>query len=140
VPRGDLVMRSIGRSSVILIGLTGAAQAISLPVDGIYGAGGGCEIVAVHGIDAVIAAGGTESFPESRTKGGEDVIVTPSYATGSDWVCKPGTVDGEYVALECVSWGATWLPMPVAHFEVSGETLRFTMPDEATLTLDRCPP
>ena len=133
-------MRSIGHFSVVLIGLTVSAQAISLPVDGTYGGGGGCEIAAVHGVEAVVEAGGTESFPESRTKGGESIIVMPSYAAGSDWVCKPGTVDGEYVALECESWGATWLPMPVAHFQLSGETLRFTMPDEATLTLDRCPP
>jgi hypothetical protein len=133
-------MRPIGQVSAILIGLTVTAQAISLPVDGIYGTGGGCEIAAVHGVEAVVEAGGTETFPESGAKGGEDIIVTSSYAAGSDWVCKPGTVDGEYVALECESWGATWVPMPVARFELSEETLRFTMPDEATLILDRCPP
>jgi hypothetical protein len=133
-------MRPIGQITVILIGLTVSAQAISLPVDGTYGGGSGCEIAAVHGVEAVVAAGGTESFPESRTKGGENIIVTPSYAAGSDWVCKPGTVDGEYVALECESWGATWLPMPVAHFALSGETLRLTMPDEPTFSLERCPP
>ena len=133
-------MRSIGQVFVIVFGLTSAAQAISLPVDGTYGAGGGCEIAAVHGVEAVVEAGGTESFPESLTKGGEDIIVTPSYAAGSDWVCKPGTVDGQYVALECESWGATWMPMPVARFALSGRTLRFTMPDEPTFTLDPCPP
>lgn len=133
-------MRSIGQVFVILIGLTVTAEAISLPVDGRYGAGGGCEIAAVHGVDAVVEAGGTESFPESRTKGGEDIIVTPSYAAGSDWVCEPGTVDGEYVALLCESWGATWVPMPIARFELSGEILRFTMPDEPTFALERCPP
>lgn len=133
-------MRSIGQGFVILIGLMATAQAISLPVDGTYGAGGGCEIAAVHGVEAVVEAGGTESFPESRTKGGEDIIVTPSHAAGSDWVCKPGTVDGQYVALECESWGATWMPMPVARFALSGDRLLFTMPDEPTFTLERCPP
>jgi hypothetical protein len=133
-------MRPIGHVfGVILIGLAETAQAISLPVDGTYGAGAGCEIAAVHGVAALVEDGGTEDFEESRTKGGDDIVVTRSYAVGPDYVCRPGTVDGEYVALLCESWGATWVPMPVARFELSGESLRFTMPDEATLTLERCP-
>lgn len=134
-------MRSLGQAfTVIVLCLATKAGASTLPVDATYGAGAGCEILAVHGAAATVAAGGTEDFPESDTKGGEDVIVTPAYAVGSDWVCKPSTVDGEYVALLCESWGATWVPMPVAHFELSGDALLFTMPDEATLTLDRCRP
>jgi hypothetical protein len=133
-------MGTIGKgAAVILVGLVEAAQAITLPVDGTYGAGAGGEIVAVHGVAATVEAGGTEDFEESRTKGGDDIVVTRSYAVGPDYVCEPGTVDGEYVALLCKSWGATWVPMPVAHFALSGESLLFTMPDEATLTLDRCP-
>jgi len=141
-------MTSIGQANgvagglaawVAALGLATAAQAISLPVDGTYGAGAGCEIVAVHGVEGAVAAGGTESLPESSTKGGDAIIITPAYAVGPDWVCRPGTIDGEYAALLCESWGATWVPMPVAHFELSGETLRFTMPDEETVSLERCP-
>ncbi len=121
-----------------LIGSATAADTIRLPVDGTYGAGGGCEILAVHGEAAIVAAGGTETFPESQNKGGDDIVVTASHAIGPDWVCEPGTVDGEYVALICVSWGATWVPMPVAHFHVSDAELHFTMPDEEPVTLARC--
>lgn len=134
-------MRSIGQIFVLfLIGLCGPARAAGLPVDGTYGIGAGCEIVAVHGLTAAIDAGGTEDFEESLTKGGDDIVVTPAYAVGPDYVCRPSTVDGEYVALICESWGATWVPLPVARFQLASEALRFTMPDEPTLTLERCPP
>jgi hypothetical protein len=134
-------MNRIGQFfAAALIGLSANARAASLPVDGTFGAGAGCEIVAVHGTAAVVAAGGTEEFPESDAKGGEAIIVTTTLALGSDWVCAPSTVDGEYVALLCESWGATWVPLPVAHFALSGDTLRFTMPDEEPMMLERCPP
>jgi len=125
---------------IVLIGLVETARALTLPVEGTYGAGAGCEIIAVHGSAPAVEAGGTESFPESRTKGGEAIFVTPSHAVGSDWVCEPSTVDGEFVALLCNSWGATWVPMPVARFELAGETLMLTMPDEDPIKLERCPP
>jgi hypothetical protein len=130
--------RTTRRMCMIPIACGASAQAINLPVDGTFGAGAGCRIVAAHGIANVVAAGGTEDFPESRKTDGEDLIVTPAHAAGPDWVCEPATVDGEYVALQCVSWGATWVPMPVAHFKVSGDTLLLTMPDEATASLHRC--
>lgn len=134
-------MNRFGPLSVaVLIVLSTSARAADLPVDGTFGAGAGCEIFAVHGTAAAAAAGGTEDFPESDGKGGEAIIVTPTHALGSDWVCTPSTVDGEYVALLCESWGATWVPLPVAHFALSGDTLRFTMPDEEPMTLERCPP
>lgn len=133
-------MRTVGGiAGVILIGLAETGGAVTLPVDGTYGAGGGCEILAVHGAAAAVEVGGTENFPERGAKGGEAIFVTPSHAVGSDWVCEPGTVDGEYVALLCESWGATWVPMPVARFEHVGESLLFTMPDEAPIRLKPCP-
>jgi len=125
--------------AVVLTGFAGSGRAQTLPVDSTYGAGAGCEILAVRGSAPAIEAGGTESFPESDAKGGEAVFVTPSHAVGSDWVCEPGTVDGEYVALLCETWGATWVPMPVARFAFAGDTLLLTMPDEDPIELERCP-
>lgn len=140
-PGRPRAMNRIGQYFVAaLIGLSANAQAADLPVDGTFGAGAGCEIVAVHGTAAAVTAGGTEDFAETDAKGGEAIIVTPRHALGSDWVCTPSTVDGEYVALLCESWGATWVPLPVAHFAISGDALRFTIPDEEPMMLERCPP
>lgn len=134
--RLSCVLSPIGLIGVLgLFAFAAVAQAINLPVDGDYGASAGCALLAAHGMAAVIEAGGTETFPES---GDDDIVLTPTRIAGPDWVCEPGTVDGEYAALLCVSMGATWVPMPVAHFDRSGEEIHFTMYDEEPVTLERC--
>jgi hypothetical protein len=114
-------------------------QALTLPVDGIYGVGEGCAIQSRHGMDAIVAAGGTEEFVENDDDS-EAIIATPSHVVGSDWVCEAGTVDGDYAALLCVTEGATWVPMPVAAFKPHESSMYFIMDDEAPVALELCHP
>jgi len=114
-----------------------AAQAISLPVEGVYGAGGGCKLVASHGFEAIVAAGGTESF-SNEPETDDAIVASPAYVAGPDWICEPGTVDGENAALLCVTEGATWVPMPIATFDPANGSIQFIMEDDAPVTLKRC--
>lgn len=113
------------------------AQALTLPVEGPFGAGEGCAIHSHFGMAAIVEAGGTEEFVEDENSG-EALIATPDYVVGPDWVCEPGTVDGDYAALLCVTDGATWVPMPVAGFKHHEESVFFIMDDEAPVALSKC--
>lgn len=131
------IVRLLGFLCLLL--LAQAAQALTLPVDGVYGAGEGCAIQSRHGIDTIVAAGGTEEFVENDDAD-EAILATPNYVVGSDWVCEPGTIDGDYAALLCVTDGATWVPMPIAGFKPHEGTMYFIMDDEAPVALERCDP
>lgn len=113
----------------------GSAYAVSLPVDRVYGSGDGCELFSRHGVSALVRAGGTENF---STGGNGAIVVTPNEVIGPDWTCRPSTVDGANAALDCVTEGATWMPMPIATARPDQEFLLFTFDDEPTLKLKKC--
>ena len=141
------VLRSMRRGAANLcrlaflfsFSLVQPAYALTLPVEEFFGAGEGCAIQSRHGMDAIVAAGGTEDFVENF-ESDEAIIATPRYVVGSDWVCEPGTVDGDYAALLCVTDGATWVPMPIAAFKPHEGSMYFIMDDEAPVALERCDP
>jgi hypothetical protein len=110
----------------------------ALPVDGQFGTETGCEILAEFEIPAIVEAGGTEEIFGSHQGVDNPIVVTEEYLAGPDWVCEPGAVDGQYVALDCVSWGATWIPMPIARFEKKDDGLILTMDDEPPVSLEFC--
>lgn len=114
------------------------ALAGNLPIDGRYGTVDGCGLLSKHDMAEIAAIGGTEEFPSVADIDGDVIVASPHYVVGPDWVCEPGTIDGEYAALICVSFGATWVPMPIARFRAGRGTLRFEMDDEPTVILNRC--
>jgi hypothetical protein len=113
----------------------GAAHALSLPVDGVYGTSDGCKLLSKHGVSALVQAGGTENLGTGDI---EAIIVTPNEVIGPDWTCHPSTVDGANAALDCVTEGATWVPMPIATARPDRELLLFTFDDEPMLKLRKC--
>lgn len=122
---------------LFLLSVAQPAQALTLPVDGSFGAGEGCAIQSRYGMAAIVEAGGTEEFIENDDSG-DALIATSKYVVGPDWVCEPGTVDGDYAALLCETDGATWVPMPVAGFKHHEGSIFFIMDDEAPVALSKC--
>jgi hypothetical protein len=126
-------------SILALIG-SPSAFAISLPVDGVYGSGDGCKLLREHGLPALIEAGGTEALTTDEVAG---IILTPNEIVGPDWTCRPLTVDGPTAALNCVTEGATWMPMPTAtvrlgHDRPGHELLLFYFDDEPLMEMKKC--
>jgi hypothetical protein len=123
------VVNFIANFLVSLVALISSASAFapSLPVDGVYGSGDGCKLLREHGLSGLITAGGTETL---TTDGAAGIILTPSQVIGPDWTCQPLTVDGPNAALNCVTEGATWMPMPIATVRPSQESLLFYFDDE----------
>ena len=119
--------------SMVLLG-SAEAHAISLSVDGVYGSADGCKLFSEHGVSTLIKAGGTETL--TARDGG--IILTPYAVIGPDWICEPSTVDGPHAALNCVSDGATWMPMPIATVQADHELLLFTFDDEPVMKLKKC--
>lgn len=121
-------------SMVALIG-SASAFATSLPVDGVYGSGDGCKLLREHGLSALIEAGGTETLTTDQAAG---IILTPNEVIGPDWTCQPLTVDGPNAALNCVTEGATWMPMPIATVRPSHELLLFYFDEEPLMEMKKC--
>jgi hypothetical protein len=129
----QIVLLPLLFAAVLLSGTK--AHSVSLPVDGVYGGGDGCELLSEHGIAGLVQAGGTDYLSHDDIGG---FIVTAHDVIGPDWTCRPLTVDGPNTALECVTDGATWMPMPIANVQANNDVLLFTFDDEPTIRLTKC--